>query len=246
MSSSGRIQEKSFTVRRWQWLVYFGGTFLFGVLPALLVLLKPLDLFGLGKWLKALGWSGYLSLMFISFVIATIVTGFKISRDVKRLESQSSLGNIEQNTTKQLSRMLRYELKSISRSVKSLVASILELSDILDFLRGNKFYRLCERYDVNTEWQLIQDIIIGKSRHVTYHTEDTFYNFINTLYLMGNDFLQKFLGDFQKRYEEEHPNANFTQIESELKNLEKVSQLKHREEIREEYNQMLTERKLFL
>jgi hypothetical protein len=63
---------------------------------------------------------------------------------------------------------------------------------------------------------------------------------------MGNDFLQKFLGDFQKRYEEEHPNANFTQIESELKNLEKVSQLKHREEIREEYNQMLTERKLFL
>ena len=146
---------------------------------------------------------------------------------------------IEQDTAKQPQRMLRHELEPISRSVKSLVASILELSDTLDFLRGNKFYRLCERYDVNTEWHLIQDIIIRKS-HVPYHTEDTFYNFINTLYLTGNDFLQEFLGDFQKRYEEEHPNADFTQIEFELKNLEKVSQPKHRGEIRKKYNQILT------
>ena len=62
---------------------------------------------------------------------------------------------------------------------------------------------------------------------------------------MGNDFLQEFFEDLQKRYKEEHPSADFTQIESELKNLDKVSQPKHREEVREEYNQMLTERKLF-
>jgi hypothetical protein len=169
--------------------------------------------------------------------------GFSLALMILRLKRALLPEQDATNQHMQVAYMLECELKPISRNVKTLVASILELPDILDFLRGNKFCRLCERHDFNKEWQLIKKLV--NRRSLSYHIEDTLYNFINTLYLMGNDFLQEFFEDFQKRYKEEHPSADFTQIESELKNLDKVSQPKHREEVREEYNQMLTERKLF-
>ncbi|MFQ5728788.1 MAG: hypothetical protein ACE5GN_00305, partial [Waddliaceae bacterium] len=100
--------------------------------------------------------------------------GFKISGDVKKLEKQSSLDRIEQHATKKTHHILECELKPISRNIKTLVASILELPDILDFLRDNKFCRLCERHDFNKEWQLIKKLVNRRSH--SYHIDDTFYS----------------------------------------------------------------------
>ena len=232
MSDSNEVQE-GFRVKRWKWLRCWGITFsgIFGALWT--ILLKAPDFFDLiPQGVKDLGWAGYLLLFFISFVIATIVTGFKISGDVRKLEGQPSLSNIKQpgnkqHTTERIPHMLSCELAPIPPSIKSLVASILELPDILNFLRSNKFFRLCDSHDVNKSWIDIERTITEKTRHIGCHTENTFYNFINLLHLIwGNDFLTKFLSDFRKRYKEEYKDVDFTEVESKLENLRRETSQK--------------------
>jgi len=68
--------------KRKRWLVYFCSAFAmsFGILWGFL---EPIGAFGAGEWFNKIGWIGYVSLAFTSLVIATIVTGLTIFRDVK-------------------------------------------------------------------------------------------------------------------------------------------------------------------
>lgn len=125
----------------------------------------------------------------------------------------------EQDTTKRVPRMLSFNPDElIPHSIRCLGISILNLPELLNFLGSGEFDKLCTIHDVDWLWKYLKRAI-PKATDVNIQIEDIFYHFIYWLFTENRPL--EFIDDFKNKYTKEHPDADFTEVESAIMNLKR-------------------------